>query len=68
MTLKISLGMECGSITGTSVPLLCADLTAAPKSSDKTNFYSGGESGELFMHAGAPFEGNGKVVERFAGD
>jgi WD40 repeat protein len=66
--MKMALGMEAGAITGSAMALTCADLTAAPKSSDKTNLFSGGESGELFMHAGAPFQGAGKVVEKFAGD
>ena len=67
-TLKMMGGMDCGPIIGSSKALLCAAITAAPDSKVQAKFYSGGESGELFMHEGAPFKGAGTTIESFPGD
>ena len=61
-------GTAAGDISGSSAPLLCFANTAAPDQKVKTKFYSGGESGEIFMHEGAPFGGQGQVLERLQGE
>jgi len=66
--MKVGNGIACGTILGTSKALNCCAHTKAFESTEKTKFYSGGEGGELFMHEGAPFPGQGHLVDRFPGD
>ena len=61
-------GTAAGEISGSSAPLLSCANTAAPDQKVKTKFYSGGETGEIFMHEGAPFGGQGQVLERLQGE
>ena len=49
--------MENGSITGSAKGLNCCVNTRAEDPKQKSKFYSGGETGEIFMHEGAPFQG-----------
>lgn len=50
-------GLPAGTITGSMKALFCCALTHAPDQSVKTKFFSAGETGEVFMHEGAPFSG-----------
>ena len=51
--------MDCGALTGSTKGLNCCAHTKAEEQKVKTKFYSGGESGEIFMHEGTPFTGQG---------
>lgn len=57
--------MDCGALTGSTKGLFCCAHTKAEEQKVKTKFYSGGESGEIFMHEGTPFTGQGQVLENF---
>ena len=57
-----------GDIIGPSKGLICAAITKAEEQKEKVKLYSGGESGELFMHVGTPFNGAGTTLERFPGE
>jgi len=60
--------MACGEITGAQNGLNCSAHTEAKEQAIKSKLFTGGESGELFMHEGAPFPGQGQVMEHFHGD
>ena len=47
--------MDNGDISGSPKGLICCANTKAEEQKVKTKFYSGGESGEVFMHEGTPF-------------
>lgn len=49
---RMSSTMDTGEILGSSKALLCCANTAAFDTKQKTKFYTGGESGEIFMHEG----------------
>jgi len=66
--MRVGNGMDCGAISGSTKGLNCCAHTKAEEQKVKTKFYSGGESGELFMHEGSPFSGQGQMIERFHGD
>ena len=57
-------GIPSGTITGSAKGLFCCAHTHAPDQSMKTRFFSAGESGEVFMHEGAPFAGQGNVIDQ----
>lgn len=59
---------NCGEIYGSANPLNTAAVTRAVKTSEKVRIWSGGDSGELFVHDGTPINGAGTVVERFQGE
>lgn len=61
-------GMACGEITGMTSGLNCCANTKTEEQKVKTKFYSGGESGEFFMHEGTPFPGQGQLLDRFQGE
>ncbi len=63
--MRASSGTTVGNIIGSSKGLICAATTKAEEQKDKVKLYSGGESGEIFMHEGTPFNGAGITVERF---
>ena len=56
---KVSTGMEAGQITGSAKSLNTSCITKALATKDVARLFSGGESGEVFMHEGAPFKGQG---------
>ncbi len=62
---KLGSGMDAGSIAGTHQALLCSAMSDCFAKMAKGKLFSGGETGEVFMHNGAPFEGQGKVIEKF---
>lgn len=67
-SLRVGNGIDCGPITGSPKGLNCCANTKAEEQKVKTKFYSGGESGEVYMHEGTPFTGQGQVLEHFNGD
>ena len=60
--------MDNGAISGSAKALFCCANTKAEEQKVKTKFYSGGESGQVFMHEGTPFQGQGQVLDQFHGD
>lgn len=66
--MRVGNGIDCGAISGSQRGLICCANTKAEEQKIKTKFYSGGETGEVFMHEGTPFSGQGEVLERFQGD
>ena len=61
-------GIDCGAISGSPNALFCCVNTKAEEQKVKTKVYSGGESGEIFMHEGTPFSGQGQILERYPGE
>lgn len=53
---------------GSAMALNTAAITRASGPMDKVKVWSGGDSGELFLHEGAPMNGAGAVVEKFNGE
>ena len=52
---RVGNGMDNGAISGSAKALFCCANTEAEEQKVKTKFYSGGESGQVFMHEGTPF-------------
>lgn len=53
---------------GSAKALNAAAITRASGPTEKMKVWSGGDSGELFVHEGAPINGAGVVVEKFNGE
>ena len=66
--IKCSSGMDAGPIQGSAKGLLCAAMTYCGGSMAKGKLFSGGETGEILMHDGAPFKGQGQAIERYVGE
>lgn len=65
---RVGNGIDNGPITGMMKGLNCCVNTKAEEQKVKTKVYSGGETGEIYMHEGTPFSGQGQVLEHFHGD
>ena len=68
VAMRAGNGMACGDISGSAKGLICSAHTHTEEQKVKTKLYSGGEAGEILMHEGTPFSGQGQILDRFPGD
>ena len=59
VAMRAGNGMACGEIAGSAKGLICSAHTHTEEQKVKTKLYSGGEAGEILMHEGTPFSGQG---------